>query len=1446
MNDATSSFHPAVQEWLVTRYEKPTRAQELAWPKIRTGEHVLVAAPTGSGKTLCAFVNAINSLYCAAECGRLKTGTLVLYISPLKALSRDIELNLKAPLEGVDAVFRSQGIELPRITSAVRTGDTPPTERARQAKAPPHILVTTPESLYILLTSESGRNALKTVETVIVDEIHALVRDKRGAHLSLSLERLDDLLRAHGGRKAQRIGLSATQNPIAKVAAFLAGYDAEANLPRPCHIVDVGHTRQLDLGLVTPLAPLSAVMSAESWSEIYDQLAQLATAHKTTLVFLNTRRLVERVARFLSERLGNELVASHHGSLSKERRFAAEQKLKNGTIRVLVASASLELGIDVGDVELVCQLGSPRSIATFLQRVGRSGHFVGGVPKGRLFPLSRDDLVECVALLNSVRSGHLDLVTPPNAPLDILAQQIVASAVPEEWSMARLFSLIRGASPYHDLPSDHFQAVVGMLADGFATARGRRGALIHFDAVGQRVKARRSARLIATTNGGAIADNFEFDVLLLPQDLKVGSVHEDFAVESSPGDVFQLGNTSYQVQRVESGSLVVSDAQGAPPSLPFWLGEAPGRTPELSQAISTLRETVATLATDSERERFVELLKSTLALSTGAAQQLVEYLWVARIELGHMPTQTQLVAERFFDEAGNMHLVIHCPYGMRLNRGFGLALRKRFCRSFNVELQAAANDDAIVMSLGPMHSFPLETVFQLLHSSTVGDVLTQAVLDAPLFNTRFRWNASRALAVQRFRGGKRVPPKFQRMDSDDLLAVCFPDQVACLENVGAHREIPEHPLVQQTLNDCLTEAMDLDGLKLLLSKVESGEVTTIARDLTAASSLAHEVLNARPYAFLDDAPLEERRTQAIHMRRMSDLGGAKDLGALNPQAIEQVLHDITPGPRDADELHDALLVFGFLLDSELSWSDLVEQLVDTGRAHVVHLTHHWLLIAHERVHWFGRVYPQSHLRPTGPNTDPDLQRDTALVHILRSRLELCGPISANELALLLALPEDEVQFALVALEQEGFVLRGHFRPETVTVEFCERRLLARIHRLTLSRLRREIEPVTQSEFVDFLTHVQGVHPSTRRTGMLGTLAIIEQLSGYPAAASSWESGIFPRRVSDFSADQVDQLTQLGRVSWRAQASDEARQPRFTGATSILLTSRSLRDIYCAQPALGETSQLISADAQRTLEVITEQGALFLEDVRHSTRLLPSQLELALSELLATGLLTCDSFSGARHFFTSAKRLSLRARPGRARPSKWGDLSSAGRFSRVVVGAPLDPNDEDGLSRYAFHLLNRWGVVFKQLLDREQLLIPWSELRRVFSQLEARGEIRGGRFVAHISGEQFATKEAISLLRQVRRDGPSSQPCVLSAYDPLNLAGIITKDRRVPRARNSHVLLMGGQFLASREAGKIMVFPTSSPPLLSESAIRTAFGPPWIMSSTSDSTTHLREKLRHSR
>ncbi len=1323
-------FHPVVRRWWESRFGEPTPAQLEGWSAIRRGEHTLIAAPTGSGKTLAAFLTSIDVLFRDSLKAPLPDEVRVIYVSPLKALSADIHKNLAEPRREIHALAQSLNSDSGNITAAVRSGDTPQSERAAMLRRPPHILVTTPESLYLLLTAQKPREMLKTAQVVIVDEIHAVLQSRRGAHLALSLERLDHVC----GRKLQRIGLSATQRPIETVKKYLVN-DA------PCTVVDKGHKRRIDLALELPGSPLEAVMSGEIWQEIYARLVGLIEGHRTTLIMVNTRRLAERMAHQLSEKLGAELVAAHHGSLAKEVRLDAEARLKAGKLKVLVATASLELGIDIGHVDLVCQISSPNRIATLLQRVGRSGHTVGGTPNGRVFPLTRDDLVECAAMLRAVRDGELDRIEVPDAPLDVLAQQVVAEVgAQEEWDQEALLELCRQAYPYKGLKDEQFDDVVEMLARGYSTSRGRRGALVHHDSVNRKLRARKGSRMTAITNGGAIPEVFDFRVVLEPEGQTIGTLNEDFAIESIPGDVFQLGNTSWRILQINGGVVRVADAAGQPPSMPFWLGEAPARSDEMSGAVSRLRAALDPLLPGPGTERHAgelnaaaDFLLSEYELPMPAAEQIAAYLGETKRALGVVPTKDTLALERFFDESGGMQLILHAPFGSRVNRAWGLALRKKFCQGFNFELQAAATEEGIILSLGSPHSFALEDVFRYLHPNTVRETLVQAVLDSPVFQTRWRWTATLALAVPRNRAGARVPGQLQRMYAEDVLQGVFPDAVACLDNMQGAREVPEHPLVEQALRDCLEEAMDLPGLEVVLKKIFSGQLRLVAKDLPEPSVLSHELLNSAVYTFLDDAPLEERRMRAVYTRRASEPRNADDLGALDPAAIERVRAEAWPVATTADELHDALLVAGYFEEGELEdhWPVLLKELGARARK--------------SENRWFA------------------LERaEDSPEELLASRLEVLGPIAA---------PEDA---RLLALEGQGRILRGRFTSSN-TLEWCDRRLLARIHRYTLNRLRAEIEPVSAADFTRFLLDWQHVSGEARVKGVDGLAAVVEQLEGFELAAAAWEDDILPARVDDYEHEQLDRLCLTGRVAWgRLSAGTSA--PLKSSPIGLMLRSHVVK--VDPVPLEGPSNEAKAVSA-----VLEKRGASFFGDLLAESGLLPNVAERALAELVGAGLVTADSFAGLRALLAPPeKRKAL--------------VEAAGRWS--LLSNALENNFE----AVARTLLKRYGVVFRSLLQRETGLPPWRDLVKVYRRLEARGEIRGGRFVSGFGGEQFAAADAVGRLRAVRKLEKGGELVALSAADPLNLVGILTPEARVAAIQKNRILLKDGVAIAALEGGEL--------------------------------------------
>ncbi len=1417
-------FHPAVARWFEQTFGLPTEPQTRGWPAIQSARHTLISAPTGSGKTLAAFLASLDALFREGVEAELPDETQVVYVSPLKALSNDIRKNLQEPLAGIRALLQETNGREIDVRAEVRTGDTTAAQRRALIKKPPHILVTTPESLYLLLTSDSGRQMLSTARTLILDEIHAVVDDRRGAHLALSVERLAALTK----NPLQRIGLSATQKPIEEVARFLVGTCAVDDAGNPdCEIIDIGHRRELNLGIELPKSPLEAVMSNEVWEEIYHRLAELIQAHRTTLVFVNTRRMAERVTHHLSELLGADAVTSHHGSLSAKLRLDAEDRLKRGELKALMATASLELGIDIGSVDLVCQLGTTRSITTLMQRVGRAEHKRGGLPKGRIFPLSRDELVECAALLRCVRRGELDRLGIPEKPLDVLAQQIVAAASVEDWDENEFFELVRSAWPYRNLTREEFDGVVKMLAEGFSTKRGRRAALIHHDAVNHRIRGRRGARLTALTSGGAIPDNADYRVLLEPSETFVGTVNEDFAVESLAGDIFQLGNASWRILRVNSGVVRVEDAKGQPPGIPFWLGEAPARTAELSQAVSDVRMEIEKLLASGEN--LTEWLAEQMQLPTEAAEQLADYFADTYRSLGAIPSQHTLVMERFFDESGGMQLVLHTPFGSRINRAWGLALRKRFCRSFNFELQAAATDDAIVISLGTQHSFPLEEVFRYLNSKTVRELLVQALLDAPMFTIRWRWNATRSLAVPRFRGGAKIAAPLQRMESENLLAAVFSDQLACLEHIVGDREIPDHPLVKQTIDDCLTEAMDIDGLEEVLRRIERGEIRCVARDLPEPSPLASEILNARPYAFLDNAPLEERRTQAVYTRRASERNGSDGLGVLDAATIEKVVKEAWPEATNADELHDALMLLTVMTADEVQRSvhheangtaaeQLLDEIVTTKRAAQFSVGEKRFWVCAERLPMLKTIYPGADVDPqlSAPESvqQQNWERSNAIREVLRGRMEVFGPVAATQLQNLLGLSSSEIESGLLGLEAEGFVLRGKFHSAATEQEWCDRRLLARIHRLTIDRLRAEIQPVSVQDFCRFLFAWQRADREHRVEGPEGLQSVLEQLDGSELPLAAWESAVLAARVADYDPEWLDRLCFSGRIGWgrlSAPQNPNARTIVPLRSSPIALYQRENLVDWLMLAQRNSTVEL-PVIGQAVFDALQSGGALFFTELVRRSGLLPSQVEEALSQLAALGLVTSDSFDGLRALLVpSDKRPTFGRNIGkRRRKTNLATIEFAGRWSLLRTQIASQPSGngaesserDTAAAKFARVLLRRYGVVFRRLLERESFPITWYELGRIYRRWEARGEIRGGYFVAGISGEQFALPEAIGLLRSIRKAPSNGELITLSAADPLNLQGILMPGPRIAALTANRILVHDGLPIAALEAGEV--------------------------------------------
>ena len=1426
--------HPLVRDWFLGRFGSPSEPQEAGWPAIVSGQATLISAPTGSGKTLTAFLACIDRLVRKALSGELESQTEVVYISPLKALSNDIQQNLDGPLSEIKKLAEERGLTMMPIRTAVRTGDTLQPERRAMLKNPPHILVTTPESFYILLTAERSRAALVNVETLIVDEIHAVADDKRGAHLSLSLERLDKLAK----KPPVRIGLSATQKPIEEIARFLAGNGR----PMPV-IVNVGHKRKLDIAIEVPGMPLGAVASNEQWEETYEQIAQLVLEHRSTLIFVNTRKMAERLTMHLAEKLGAEFVAAHHGSLSRKLRFNAERRLKSGQLKALVATASLELGIDIGSIDLVCLVSSPRSIAAALQRIGRAGHWRGAIPKGRIFPTTRDELIECSALVRAIKEGDLDRIIIPDCPMDILCQQIVAMCASEDWTEDDLYATVAHAAPYKNLSKDDYYKLLDMLSEGISARRGRYSAYLLWDRVNKVLKGRRGARLAAITSGGAIPETGLYTVVAEPEQINVGTLDEDFAIESNRGDIILLGNTSWRIRRIESaiGRVIVEDAHGAPPTVPFWLGEAPSRTIELSQYVGELRQRVSDLipfelmsnkdfsdsGSDSDSAKSnsisnsitesiertstisrlksdaVDILRADYGLDDSGAEQIVEYVLEGRAVLGAVPTKDTIIAERFFDEGGGMQLIIHSVFGGRINKAWGLALRKCFCRTFNFELQAAAIDDGLNISLLEQHSFPLSDVFNFLHPDSASHILEQASLASPIFNTRFRWDATRSLALLRFQGGKKVPPHLMRLRADDLLGAVFPDAAACQDNLPGDIDLPDHPLINEVMKDVLTEAMDINGLIEVLHGIQSGAIRCISVDTPVPSVFSHEILNSNPYAYLDDAPLEERRARAVEMRRMLP-DSMQGVGQLDQNAIKEVTEEAWPDVRDPDELHDFMqtlvaIPVTIAAKGKGPWQNFFADLVKHNRAAIATTNGKSFWVPAEKKSAFDIIYPKSDYEPQLATVGRiETVPEDALLTMLRGWMQHIGPIDTNELAEIFSLPQRDIELSLLRLEAAGNILRGTFRTKSIqngATEWCDRRLLARIHRMTVTTLRKGIEPVNAAQFMHWLTHWQHLAPGSQLPAdERGTLEVLRQLQGFEIPANAWEQYILPRRIKNYNPSILDRLCLTGAVGWgrisphpatlEEVGNSKKRRVMPTSVAPIAFFVRDSSDWMSAKhPGThSDENKGLSSQAIEVKDFLKQRGASFFSDIMRGTIPLQTEVENALWELVAAGLVTADGFDNLRSLIDPKRRSGQ----GHGRASR--PRNSTGRWSLLYIDQ-VDRQKE--LEAMCWVLLKRYGVVFRDILVRESIVPRWRELLMTFRRLEDRGEIRGGRFVAGFLGEQFALPEAVESLRASRNRPPDGQRLTFSGADPLNLIGTIIPGEKIPATGTNSVTIQDG-------------------------------------------------------
>jgi len=1503
MISVLDAFHPAVRAWFAERFGDPSPAQTLGWPVIAgcdspPGHDVLLCAPTGSGKTLAAFMWAIDRLFRDAERGELGDRVSVLYVSPLKALANDIRVNLEEPLAGirqmahrVAAAERHSDEVKPilEVRAGVRTGDTSANERSAMLRRPPHILVTTPESLFILLTSPRFRQSLSAVRYVILDELHALASNKRGAHLMLTLERLERMVRATGASRPARIGLSATLNPIERLAGFLAGSETDADgarRPRPVKVVRAqgsdDRARAMDLQVIAPGPDLGALATHQHWEAMYDAVAALVREHRTTLVFTLSRRWAERIALNLQKRLGNDAVLAHHGSLARAERVAAEQRLKRGELRALVATASLELGIDVGAVELVCQIDTPKSISAAIQRIGRSGHQLDATPKGRLFALTLDDLLECAAAVRAIRHGRLDEVEIPAGCLDVAAQQIVAIAAEEdEIGEADLLRLLRGAYNFAEFDRASLAHLLDQMAAELPARIQGAAPKIFYDRIGARVRARRGARMAAITSGGTIPESGNLDVVIESQGRKIGDVEEDFAQESSRGDIFALGSMPWRVLGISRNRFLVEPAPGMAPSLPFWQTEAAGRSPALSSEVSELRGEIFERIARGDEAAAAAFLSAECAMDDRAARQAIDYVRRGQGALGAIPNQRTIVVERFFDGLGGTQVVIHSPFGMRVNRGLGLAIRKRLCQSFDFEIQASAIDDAVLLALNARHSFPLESLMAMISSRSVRHVLGQALLAAPMFEVRMRHVATRALAVMRSSRGRKVPAWIQRLRAQELAAAIFPGREACQENRPPDVELPEHFIATETMHECLTESTDIGRIEELLRAIEQGATRVVTVDAIAPSVFAHRILLAWDYSFLDDGERANRRSRTVSLNRAmaEDVLRTEDLSAmLAADAVESVEAEVSGRAmarraRDRDELYQMIRAHGALATSVLEErvageaNAVLSALEGEGRVVRVRFSSGAaeMLIAGEDVALFGAAYPDAlferhaEAQPPVESSLPALEADDAEREIVRRAMATSGPVEIAELAERLKMAPATLEKHLLALEAKGLIFRGHFTPRrpalgatrgrAVTAgaataspeQWCDRYNLEKIHRLTLNRLRAETEPCADHDYAAFRLRWNHVGGAGIAADQSGVAAVLEQLSGVALSPELWERAILPARIPGYRPEWLDLLCLGGEVVWAAVPGEDAAD-EVPARITFLRRRRAGAARFNEAAADDAAAEFTDRDERRVFLALAAGGAQYLDQLAERAGMAERTVLAALWRLAAAGRVSNDSFAPLRLLWAAPEAVRAMA-PGahrrarhdaalraRLRSSVTGRWSALGTGTAAQAAAPVPSTGSGGAGGIAGSapsgageacasarvserdlareraetLLNRNGIVTREMLGLESEPMAWHEISFALRRMEYAGSIRRGYFVRGLSGEQYALPAALEMLAASRNLNPAREhPIALSAADPANPYGAVLPGCGVAREAGNFVVLRAGRVMLGL-AGRALV------------------------------------------
>ncbi len=1392
-------FSTAVQNWFGAEFPSPTAAQAQGWPAISEGHHTLLLAPTGSGKTLAAFLWALDRL--AAEPPPPRDQRCrVLYVSPLRALAVDVEKNLRGPIAGIRECARRLGDDFTEPVVALRTGDTSSRERAALVRTPPDILVTTPESLYLMLTSRA-RETLRSVRWVIVDEIHSVAPTKRGAHLALSLERLEAI--AH--RPPQRIGLSATQRPLDEIARFLGGQTAAG--PRPVTVVDAGIVKPLDLRVIVPIDDMADPAAADPpespsaearnsiWPHVHPHLLSLILEHRTTIVFVNARRLAERLAARLNDLAGEDLVRAHHGSLAREQRLAIEDDLKAGRLRALVATSSLELGIDMGTVDLVVLAESPGTVARGIQRVGRAGHHVGEPSTGRIFPKFRGDLLETAAIVGRMLDGLVEETRYPRLPLDVLAQQIVAMVSVDEWRADDLYTSVRGAAGFADLSRDAFTAVLDLLSglypsDRFSGLRPR----VVWDRLGGTVRAQTGAHGVAVTSGGTIPDRGLFGVFL-PDGSRVGELDEEMVYERRLGEAFVLGASTWRIEEITANRVVVTPAPGAPAMVPFWKGGRPARPLELGRAVGALVRELR----DAEPEAAAARLRDELFLDERATQNLLRYLGDQAAATGAVPDDRTVVVERCRDEIGDWRVCILTPFGARVHAPWALAIEEHLQRS-GMNVPALWSDDGIVLRL-PDSLDDLATEALLPAPEEVEDLVVARLPATSLFSSHFRENAARALLLPRRRPGQRTPLWQQRQRSADLLAVAA--------------EHPSFPILLETMRECLSDVFDLAGLRELLTGVRSRRIHVVTVETPRASPFAQSLLLGwvAVYMYEGDAPVAERRAAALSLDRglLAELLGADELRELlDPAAIAELglqLQHLASDrrARDVDALHDLLRDVGDLTDDEIAarcaddgaaWTDL---LLEERRAIRV------LIAGEQRV---AAAEDSARLRDgLGASIPPWLPEaftgpaERALDDLVSRYARTHGPFTTAEVADRLGIATEVALGVLVLLEAEGRVVRGELRPEGLEREWCDEGVLRILRRRSLARLRKEVEPVDAPTLGRFLPAWHGI--GAGRRGVDALIAAIEQIQGAAIPASVLERDVLSARVDGYQPAMLDELCSRGALVWVGAGTlggDDGRVRLFFRDRARLLCGPW--GTTPADPPVGPLH-----DALR--EGLSARGASFWSDLVAMAGTADEEPLLgALWDLVWAGEVTNDTFAPLR-----VPRRAGRSRRAR-RLTRLGPPAGAGRWSLVAPLLEPAPSATEAAHALALQLLERHGVVTREAVRAEGVTGGFAGVYPVLRAAEEAGRARRGWFVAGLGAAQFALPGALERLRAERSPGAEVSTILLAATDPAQPYGAALPwpdtQGRPARAAGAYVVLAGGEPAVYLERGgrSLLTFPVA--------------------------------------